>query len=142
MNTRLRRSSEEGFTLLELIVVTAMIGILATIVMPALKDLPRRASEAVLKYNLLTLRSTLDQYYGDRGHYPPTLEALVEKGYLRTVPYDPITKSNQTWVLIYEGEVTEGSAETDLPEGGEPGIMDVKSGSSAIALDGTPYAEW
>jgi general secretion pathway protein G len=137
-----RFPGQRGFTLLELIVVTAMIGILATIVMPALKDLPRRAAEAVLKYNLLTLRSTIDQYYGDRGHYPPTLEALVEKGYLRVVPYDPITKSNQTWVLIYEGEVGEGSAETDLPEGGEPGIIDVKSGSSAIALDGTPYAEW
>lgn len=138
------RKLERGFTLLELIIVTAMIGILATIVMPALKDLPRRAAEAVLKYNLLTIRSTIDQYYGDRGHYPPSLEALVEKGYLRAVPYDPITKSNQTWVLIYEGETPDGSqpAETDLPEGGEPGVIDVRSGSPAVSLEGTPYAEW
>lgn len=136
-------AAESGFTLLELIIVVAIIGILATIVMPALKDMPRRAAESVLKTNLRTMRDLIDQYYGDNGHYPPTLEVFVEKKYLRSVPYDPMTKSNTTWVLIYEEpEAGAEPAETDLPEGGEPGIIDVRSGSPATALDGTPYADW
>jgi general secretion pathway protein G len=139
-----RRRRQGGFTLLELIIVVAIIGILATIAMPNLKDMPRRANESVLKTNLRTLRDLIDQYYGDQGHYPPTLEVFVEKGYLRTVPYDPMTKSNQTWVLVFEepSEGEEAPAETDVPEGGEPGIIDVHSGSERIALDGTPYADW
>jgi general secretion pathway protein G len=142
---RPRRAGQRGFTLLELIIVVAIIGILASIAMPALKDMPRRASEAVLKTNLRTIRDMLDQYYGDKGHYPPTLETLVELGYSRQVPYDPITKSNTTWVLIFDDPAADPEAvpaETDLPEGGEPGILDVRSGSERIALDGTPYAEW
>src|SRR5829696_10401907 len=85
---------ESGFTLLELIIVVAIIGILATVAMPALKDVPRRANEAVLKNNLRTLRDVIDQHYGDKGKYPTSLEALVEGGYLRRVPNDPITKRN------------------------------------------------
>ena len=132
-----------GFTLLELIIVIAIIGILATIAMPALKDMPRRANEAVLKTNLRTIRDLIDQYYGDQGHYPESLEVLVEKGYARQVPYDPLTKSFESWKLVFEepDPLTE-PAETDLPEGGEPGIIDVRSGSPLISLDGTPYADW
>jgi prepilin-type N-terminal cleavage/methylation domain-containing protein len=138
-----RGAGEGGFTLLELIIVVAIIGILSTIVMPALKDMPRRANEAVLKTNLRTFRDLIDQYYGDNGHYPPSLDVFVEKGYLRAVPVDPITKSKETWVLIYEEpEAGAEPAEVDLPEGGEPGIIDVRSGSPANGLDGTPYAEW
>jgi len=138
-------AAQRGFTLLELIIVVAIIGILASIAMPALKDMPRRASEAVLKTNLRTIRDLLDQHYGDKGVYPPSLEALVELGYVRQVPFDPITKSDSTWVLIYDDPSADPEAipaETDLPEGGEPGIFDVRSGSEAISLDGTPYAEW
>ena len=145
IRTRPRRAGQRGFTLLELIIVVAIIGILASIAMPALKDMPRRASEAVLKTNLRTIRDMLDQYYGDKGHYPPTLETLVELGYSRQVPFDPITKSNSTWVLIYDDPAADPEAvpaETDVPEGGEPGILDVRSGSERLALDGTPYAEW
>jgi len=132
-----------GFTLLEMIIVVAMIGILASIAMPALKDMPRRASESVLKTNLRTVREVLDQHYGDKGHYPATLEELVEKGYLRAVPFDPMTKSAETWELIFEeADPDNPPAETDLPEGGEPGIMDVRSGSAGISLDGTPYNTW
>lgn len=138
-----RCRAERGFTLLELIVVIAIIGILATIAMPAMKDVPRRASESVLKQNLRTLRDVIDQHYGDKGFYPPSLEALVEAGYLRKLPVDPITKSSETWVVEYEEDDPDSpGAETDRPEGGEPGVVDVHSGSDRLSLNGQPYAEW
>lgn len=132
-----------GFTLLELIVVVAIIGILATIAMPALKDVPRRAAEAVLKSDLRTFRDVIDQYKADKGTYPPSLQALVDEGYLRAIPMDPITKSTETWVVVFEEVDPELEfAETDLPEGGQPGIIDVRSGSEATSLSGEPYSEW
>ncbi len=134
---------ESGFTLLELIIVVAIIGILATVAMPALKDVPRRSSEAVLKNNLRTLRDVIDQHYGDKGKYPTSLEALVEGGYLRKVPNDPITKRNDTWQLVYEEiDPDNPPAETEESEDGQPGIVDVHSGSPLTSLDGTPYSEW
>jgi general secretion pathway protein G len=137
-----RQRQASGFTLLELIIVIAVIGILATIALPNLKDIPRRAAESVLKSNLRTFRDVIDQYRADKGHYPATLEALVEDGYLRSIPADPITKSADTWVLVYEEISAEGfPAETDLPEQGEPGIEDVRSGAPGVSMDGTPYAE-
>lgn len=138
-----RPRSQAGFTLLELIIVMAVIGILAAIAMPMLKETPRKANESVLRTNLHSIRDALDQYHGDKGHYPPSLETLVEDGYFRSVPVDPITKSSETWVLIYE-EIDPDlePAETDLPEGGEPGVYDVRSGSELTALDGSLYSEW
>lgn len=132
-----------GFTLMELIIVIAVIGILATIALPALKDVPRRAAEAVLKSDLRTFRDVIDQFHGDKGHYPPTLTALVDAGYLRAIPRDPITKSTETWVVVYE-EISfeEFPAETDLPEDLQPGVIDVHSGSELLSLKGTPYNEW
>ena len=140
---QMRRKRQRGFTLLELIIVVAIIGILATIAMPAMKDMPRRATEAVLKTNLHTLRDVIDQHYGDKGKYPTSLEQLVEAGYLRKVPVDPITKRNDTWILVYEEiDPDNPPPESDSTEDGQPGIIDVHSGAPMNSLDGTPYGEW
>ena len=132
----------KGFTLLELLVVMTIIGILAAIAVPALKNSPQKGREAALREDLFTFRSCLDQYHGDKGHYPADLQALVSDGYIRKIPVDPITKSDSTWALVKE-EIPEGeeggSADTQ-PE--TPGIIDVHSGSKAKALDGTFYSEW
>lgn len=139
---QIQSGAEQGFTLLELIIVIAVIGILAAIAMPALKNVPTRANEAVLKTNLHTMRDVIDQHYGDKGKYPTSLEQLVEAGYLKKIPIDPITKRNDTWVLTYEEIDPENPGpETDQNEEG-PGITDVHSGATGMSLDGTPYSEW
>jgi len=137
-----RPLGEGGFTLLELIVVVSMIGILAAIALPNLIQTPRRAKEAVLRTNLRTIREVID-----KGYYPETLEALVEEGYLRDVPLDPITEE-ATWGLVYEespDDVNDPDSVAwgvDLEVGGSAGIIDVYSLSEDSSLDGTPYAEW
>lgn len=139
-------SGQQGFTLLELIIVIAVVGVLAAIAMPNLTQTPRRAKEAVLRTNLNTMRQVIDQYYGDKGFYPAELEVLVDDGYLRDIPYDPIT-GEQEWGLIYEGSPDDLNDpdsiawEVDLElEGG--GVIDVFSLSEELSLDETPYAEW
>jgi len=140
---RKRRNREQGFTLLELIVVIAIIGILATIAMPALKNVPVRAREAVLKTNLRTMRDVIDQHYGDKGKYPTSLDALVTEGYLRRLPTDPITKSSETWVPVYEElDPDKPAAESETSDDGKPGIIDVHSGAPGNSLDGSPYQDW
>ncbi len=160
MSESANTGGQRGFTLLELIIVIAIIGILAAIAMPAMKDMPTRANEAVLKTNLHTLRDVIDQYYGDKGHYPETLQALVEAGYLRALPTDPITKKNDTWVPVFEdpdkeqpsdsgGDKGSGSSGSGSSTGGgssadppAPGVVDVHSGSDGTSLNGTPYKDW
>jgi general secretion pathway protein G len=139
-----RRTYEAGFTLLELIIVIAIIGILATIVMPKLLQTIPKAKEATLRTDLRTFRDVIDQYYADKGKYPETLEALVEDGYLRAIPVDPMTKSADTWVPEYEEPKLDAPPpETEGgDEPGKPGIMDVHSGSTATGSDGRPYSEW
>jgi general secretion pathway protein G len=136
------RQRQRGFTLLELIIVIAIIGILAAIAMPKMKDIPRHANEAVLRTDLRTMRDVIDQHYGDKGRYPESLQALVDAGYLRAIPIDPITKKSDTWVVVYEDVDPDHPPEGDEGVGAKPGVIDVHSGSPLKALDGTPYGEW
>jgi general secretion pathway protein G len=132
------RRTERGFTLLELLVVMTIIGILAAIAVPALRDSPQRAREATLREDLFTLRSVIDQYHGDKGVFPPDLQTLVTDGYIRKIPVDPMTKSGETWIVAYE-EIAPDDTSSEPPK---PGIVDIHSGSEAKALDGTVYKEW
>jgi general secretion pathway protein G len=133
-----RRSCQSGFTLLELLVVMTIIGILVAIAVPALRDSPQRAREAALRGDLFTFRSVIDQYKGDKGKYPPDLATLVKEGYMRKIPFDPITKAPD-WVLTMEEEPEQPDNPDEQPE---PGIIDVHSASKDKALDGTLYSEW
>lgn len=127
--------NEAGWTIIELLIVITVIIILASMGMVQYRNSVVRTREAVLKEDLFRLRDAIDQYHADKGKYPQTLEALVEDGYLREIPEDPITRSKDTWQSV--------PAEPDANNpAAEPGVYDVKSGSEETALDGTPYADW
>jgi general secretion pathway protein G len=126
-----------GFTLLELMVVLTLILILASFAFPTYQVAIIRAREAVLRDDLFTMRSLIDQFTLDKQRPPQSLDELVEAGYLRGgVPEDPFTRSNQTWRVDFEDVAVAGSSE------GVPGIVDVHSGSDELSLDGTPYSTW
>ena len=135
-----------GFTLVELLIVIAIVGILAAVAMPNMKNAPRRAREAVLKEDLYQIRSCIDQHLGDKGAYPASLDALVEAGYLRFKPIDPITGSPDTWIEVpAEAEDLEDLEPfgDDYGGGGSgSGIIDVYSGAEGVSLDGVPYSEF
>jgi general secretion pathway protein G len=134
-NSKQPKSGQRGFTLIELLVVVAIIGIIAGIAAARYSNATPKAREAVLKTNLNTLRDVIDQYYADKAHYPNSLEDLVDEGYLRTIPTDPMTGSTDTWDLIY-------NTPNDLNPDEQSGIFDVKSGATGVGLDGSPYSEW
>ena len=129
-----RGAREAGFTLLELITVVALIGILVGIALPNYKAAIIQSREAVLKEDLYRFRDLIDQYYADKGKYPPSLEALVEEGYLRKMPNDPMT-GQPDWEAVPAEPESETPTET-------PGVYDVRSASAEISLAGTPYNEW
>ena len=131
----LRRDSTKGFTLIELLVVVAIIGILAGVVVGQYRRSIIKAKEAVLKENLFNTRNSINLYFADKGKYPFDLTSLVDDKYLRDVPYDPITQSKTSWILI-SAEL--GEEDISL----EPGIADLKSGADGYALDGSAFGDW
>ncbi len=135
LTLRRRRTDASGFSLIELLVVTALVVVLASLALVGYQNSIVRAREAVLKEDLFRLRDAIDQYYADKNKWPQSLQDLVSDGYVREVPEDPITNSVESWQTV--------PAESDPANpSAEPGIFDVKSGSEGTALDGSPYAEW
>ena len=119
----------QGFTLIELLVVLAIIASLLTLSVPRYFKSLDKASETVLAENLRQTREVIDKYYGDTGQYPDSLDQLVEKQYLRGLPYDPITESSQTWVIV-------------PPEAGAKGkVYNLRSGAPGNALNGKRFAD-
>ena len=135
IDTSRRRRSEAGFTLVELLIVLALITILATMGVVQYRNSVRHTQESVLRTDLFRMRDAIDQYYADKNKYPASLETLVSDGYMRRVPEDPVTKSADTWQTV--------PAEPDPSNPtAEPGIYDVKSGAQGTALDGSNYSDW
>lgn len=129
------RSGKFGFTMIELMIVMAVVTILISIAVPFYQKSILRSKESVLRNNLFTLRTVIDEYTFDKQKAPQTLQDLVREGYLRTVPIDPMTGSDSSWKVVMEDATTSVSQS-------EPGIFDVMSGSDKVSLEGTPYAEW
>lgn len=124
-----------GFTLVELLVVMAVIALLLTIALPRYMDHIDRARENTLRQNLVVMRDAIDKYHADRGMYPETLEDLVTRKYLRAIPLDPVTQRADTWVV----EAPPADAAAGAAAGG---VYEVRSGAAGESRDGTPYAEW
>ena len=133
---RLKKKSRlRGFTFVELMVVITIVVILVTMAIPIYSNTIKRSKESVLRNNLFTLRTVIDNYTYDKQKAPQTLEDMVRDGYLRDVPVDPMTGTNTTWRTIIEDA---GQSVNQA----EPGIFDVRSGSDKTGLDGSPYSEW
>ncbi len=125
-----------GFTLIEMMIVMTIISILVAIAVPMYQKAILRAKENLLRSNLYTMRTVIDEYTYDKQKAPQTLQDLVTEGYLRQVPLDPMTGSNQTWEIVIEDALTSINQT-------EPGIFDVKSGSDKTSpFDGSPYSDW
>lgn len=120
-----------AFTLVELLVVMAILATLLTVAVPRYFQSADRARDAALRQTLAATRDAIDKYYGDTGRYPESLQQLVDQRYLRRTPYDPVTHSETTWVVV-------------PPAGGrnQAGVYDLRSGAPGNASDGTAYAEW
>ena len=113
----------------------SIIVILVSIAIPLYQKSILRTRETVLRNNLMTLRTVIDEYTYDKQKAPQSLQELVQEGYLREVPKDPVTDSNTTWRIVMEDAVQSVNQT-------EPGIFDVHSGSDKMSLDGTPYSDW
>lgn len=129
------RKQDAGFTLIELMIVMAIIGVLTLVAVPSYIQAVKHAREAVLKEDLQTIRSAIDSYTMDKQKAPQSLDDLVQDGYLKAIPEDPMTRSTSTWVTD-TSDAMRSLDETD------PGIDDVHSGSDQPASDGQPYNTW
>jgi general secretion pathway protein G len=128
------KRGRNGFTLIELMIVMAIIVILISVAIPFYQKSIVRAKESVLHNNLSAMRNAIDEYAYDKQKAPQQLSDLVSEGYLRDVPKDPITGTND-WKIIME----DASSSVDSSE---PGIFDIRSESPKTSLEGTPYSEW
>jgi general secretion pathway protein G len=123
-----------GFTLIELMIVMAIVTIMVSVAVPMYQKSIIRAKESVLRQNLFTLRTVIDEFTYDKSKAPQALQDLVQEGYLRQIPFDPMT-GEADWTTIQEDAVTSVNQT-------EPGIFDVRSKSDKKSLEGTPYNEW
>jgi general secretion pathway protein G len=128
MVSRMKRAA--GFTLIELLVVLGIVALMLTLAVPRYFPSIDKSKEIVLADNLRNLRGVIDQYYGDTGRYPDSLEQLVEKKYLREMPVDPITDSTTTWIVL------------PPEDGSKGGVYTIKSGAPGNDRNGKPYSEW
>ena len=131
----LRNRRDRGFTLIELMIVISMILILVSISIPAYNQSILRAKESVLRQDLFELRSLISQYTLDKQKAPQSLDDLVQAGYIKQIPNDPMTGSNSSWTVDQEDTVMSVDQQ-------DPGITDVHSASTANATDGTAYNTW
>jgi general secretion pathway protein G len=129
------KRQQRGFTLIEMIIVCAMISILLGVMVPVYKIHVLHANEAVLKQDLFNMRQAIDQYTQDKSKAPQALEDIVTAGYLHALPKDPFTHAADTWQTVQEDVLTSIDQT-------QPGISDVKSGSSLISSEGTAYNTW
>ena len=128
-------SGRGGFTLIEILIVVSIIGILVSIAVPIYQKSILRTRESVLRNNLYTIRTVLDEFTYDKQRAPQSLQDLVTEGYLRDVPIDPMVGDNTSWKIEMEDAMRSVNQT-------EPGIFDIHSSSDKKSLDGTPYAEW
>ena len=130
-----KQKKDAGFTLIELMIVMAIIGVLAMVAVPSYIQAIKHAREAVLMEDLRTLRSAIDSYTMDKQKAPQSLEDLVQEQYLKKIPEDPITHSDTTWV-------TDTSDSYHSLDQTDPGVDDVHSGSNETGSDGQSYSTW
>ena len=133
--TRVATHRDRGFTLIELMIVISLILILVSISVPAYNQSILRAKESVLKQDLFQMRSLISQYTLDKQKAPQSLDDLVQAGYIKQIPTDPLTGTNSSWTVDQEDSLMSVDQQ-------DPGISDVHSGSSQTASDGTAYNTW
>lgn len=129
------RKNQAGFTLVELMIVMAIIGVLLSVAIPSYVGAVRQAREAVLKEDLHVMRGAIDSYTADKQKAPQSLEDLVNDGYLKEIPVDPMTRQKDSW----QTETSDSLSSVDQTD---PGIVDVHSGSQDQGSDGQPYNTW
>ncbi|MBL8240639.1 MAG: type II secretion system protein [Bryobacterales bacterium] len=135
MERRIQSGKRAGFTIMELMVSMAIVLVVISVAVPLYQKSIIRARESVLRQNLFSLRTVIDEYTYDKQKAPQQLEDLVREGYLRQMPLDPIVGNNTSWKTIMEDASASASQS-------EPGIFDVRSSSEKTSLEGTPYSEW